>query len=133
MIIFATDKTKVVTKAATKVQRKIETTKEKRKKVIMCKADTKTDNGIQIPETLIEKERRERNEAICKEFQDLAPKVVEQGYKPYRAITMIAEKYRKTPAGIISILQNAGLYTNSKEYVESIQNTEAEDAQQENE
>ena len=46
---------------------------------------------------------------------------------------MIAEKYRKTPAGIISILQNAGLYTNSKEYVESIQNTEAENAQQENE
>ena len=99
----------------------------------MCKADTKTDNGIQIPETQIERERRERNEAICKEFQDLAPKVVEQGYKPYRAITMIAEKYRKTPAGIISILQNAGLYTNSKEYVESIQNTDAENAQQENE
>lgn len=133
MLIFATDKAKVVTKAATKVQRKIETTKEKRKKVIMCKADTKTDNGIQIPETQIEKERRERNEAICKEFTDLAPKVVEQGYKPYRAITMIAEKYRKTPAGIISILQNAGLYTNSKEYVESIQNTDAENAQQENE
>ncbi len=130
MIIFATDKTKVVTKAATKVQRKIETTKEKAKKVIMCKTETA---GIQIPETQIEKERRERNEAICKEFTDLAPKVVEQGYKPYRAITMIAEKYRKTPAGIISILQNAGLYTNSKEYVESIQNTEAENAQQENE
>ncbi len=92
----------------------------------MCKTASKPEAGILIPETPFEKERREKNEAICKDFEELTPQVVEQGYKPYRAITMIAEKHGKTPAGVISILQNAGLYTNSKEYMEKIQTPETE-------
>lgn len=123
----------MVTKAATKVQRKIETTKEKRKKSDYVQSRHEDRQRDPDPRDADREGASRAKRGHLQGVQDLAPKVVEQGYKPYRAITMIAEKYRKTPAGIISILQNAGLYTNSKEYVESIQNTEAENAQQEDE
>lgn len=95
----------------------------------MCKTATETAEGLRIPETPIERERRERNEAICREFKELTPKVVAQGYKPYRAITMIAGKYGMTHAGIIFVLQKAGLYTNAKECAESLQSDEQAEAE----
>ena len=95
----------------------------------MNKATTETAAQLRIPETRLEKERRERNESICKEFQELTPQVVAQGYKPYRAIKMIGEKNGMTHAGVIFVLKAAGLYTTSNEYVQSIQNAEAEHAE----
>lgn len=130
LFIFAIGKTKVKAKAATKVQRKVETNKKKGKKVIMCKTEAA---GIQIPETRHERERRERNEAICKDWQEQLPGVLAQGYKPYRLMEVLATKYGMTRPGIQWVLQAAGIYTNAKDCVESIQNTEAEHAQQENE
>lgn len=97
--------------------------------MIMNKSEATAAPQLQIPETPFEKERRERNEAICKEFQELTPQVVAQGYKPYRAIKMIGDKYGMSHAGVIFVLKAAGLYTNSDEYLQSIQNAEAEHAE----
>ena len=88
--------------------------------------------GLQIKETRIERERRERNEAICKEWQEQLPIIMAQGYKPYRLMDALAEKYGMTRPGIMWVLQNAGIYTNAKDCaqaIQSIQNTEAEHAE----
>ncbi len=79
---------------------------------------------LQIPETRHERERRERNEAICKEWQEKLPAIVAAGYKPYRLMTMLATKYGMTRPGIQWVLQEAGVYTSATECIESVQNAE---------
>lgn len=92
----------------------------------MCKTET---GGIQIPETRIERERRERNEAICSEWKKELPKFLEAGHKPYRLMEAQATKYGMTRPGIMWVLQAAGIYTTAKECIEAAQNTEAEHAE----
>lgn len=72
----------------------------------------------ELAETAQERQRRETNEKICKDFQQLNPKMMEEGYKPYRTFAVLAQKYGKTTAGIRHILVNAGIYTSAEELAE---------------
>lgn len=87
----------------------------------MSETQTAPAAGLQIPETRFERERRERNEAICKEWQSELPKVVAMGYKPGRLLEALAQKYGMTRPGIQWVLQDAGIYTTAKDAIEQAQ------------
>ncbi len=66
--------------------------------------------------TPLERKRKERNECIVKEFKELAPKLMAQGYKPYRIMEALAKKFGITTPGVRYVLTVAGVYTTSEEY-----------------
>lgn len=77
-------------------------------------------------ETQKERERRERNETLCCEFQKLCKEHLPKGRTPNRIVGVLAKKYNMTTSGVLYILRGAGLYTGAEELIKAVQNTEAE-------
>ena len=65
---------------------------------------------------LTERERKlcENTRKICEAYKKLAPAVMASGHKPWRAITIIAAQFDRTPMGISTILRKNGLYQNAQ-------------------
>lgn len=73
-----------------------------------------------------ERERELRNKTIIKEFNKLNPEVMAKGYKPYRTICILAEKYNMTPAGVRFVLTQTGTINTLREVAEEAKETAAE-------
>lgn len=64
-----------------------------------------------------EREKKQRAEAVCREYKENIATVVGHGYKPWRLFRALAEKYGLTPIGVTYILKEAGLYKGSEETI----------------
>lgn len=62
-----------------------------------------------------EREKRQRAEAVCKDYKENIGTVVSHGYKPFRLFRALAEKYGLTTSGVRYILRDAGLYEGAEE------------------
>lgn len=77
---------------------------------------------LQNFETPMETARRERREAIVKEYKDEGLKLIAKGLKPYRVMMALAQKYNMSLPGIRLILTESGEYKGSKEVRELAKN-----------
>lgn len=66
--------------------------------------------------TPMERKRKERNENVIRDFQEMAPTLAQRGYKPYRLIRALAEKYGMTAPGVSFVLKKEGLYSTAEDF-----------------
>lgn len=74
-------------------------------------------------ETRMETMRRERSEAILKEYREDGLKLIAKGNSPYRVMSALAAKHQMSVPGVRMILERGGEYVSSaqvKEHAKSI-------------
>lgn len=64
--------------------------------------------------------RIERNEQICKEWQEVAADAVRAGESPSAVLTRLAAKWGMTPQSIANVLKTAGIYESAKDMKEQL-------------
>lgn len=74
----------------------------------------------------VERIRKERDESICREWEETAPAAVRDGVPPSRILASIAAKRGMTAQGVEVVLRRAGIYEGAREFKKEVVNQNEE-------